>query len=71
MPAIMADELGRHVGTDFRRLFGSSQQGKAERFDGAARMALERLGKSDTFYHNVEHTFLITLVGRDILHGRC
>ena len=69
-PAIMADELGRHIASDFRRLFGSSHQDKAERLDGAARMALECLGKSDALYHNVEHTFLVTLVGRDILHGQ-
>ncbi|WP_262031737.1 HD domain-containing protein [Microvirga sp. Mcv34] len=70
MPAIMADVLGRHIADDFRRLFGSAHQDKAERLDGAARMALECLGKSDALYHNVEHTFLVTLVGRDILHGR-
>src|SRR5918993_4826104 len=70
MPAIMADELGRHIASDFRRLFGSSHQDKAERLDSAARMALECLGRSDALYHNVEHTFLVTLVGRDILHGR-
>jgi hypothetical protein len=70
MPAIMADELGRQIGSDFRRLFGSSHQDKAERLGGAARMALECLGKSDALYHNVEHTFLVTLVGRGILHGR-
>jgi hypothetical protein len=70
MPAIMADELGKHIASDFRRLFGSAHQDKAERLDAAARMALECLGKSDALYHNVEHTFLVTLVGRDILHGR-
>ena len=70
MPAIMADELGKYIASDFRRLFGSSHEDKAERLDGAARMALECLGKSDALYHNVEHTFLVTLVGRDILHGR-
>ncbi|WP_114943561.1 HD domain-containing protein [Microvirga calopogonii] len=70
MPAIMADVLGRHIASDFRRLFGSAHQDKAERLDGAARMALECLGRSDALYHNVEHTFLVTLVGRDILHGR-
>src|SRR5687768_32636 len=70
MPAIMADELGKHIASDFRRLFGSAHQDKAERLDGAARMALECLGKSDALYHNVEHTFLVTLVGRDILHDR-
>ena len=70
MPSIMADELGKHIANDFRRLFGSSHQDTAERLDGAARMALECLGRSDALYHNVEHTFLVTLVGRDILHGR-
>jgi hypothetical protein len=70
MPAIMADELGKHLADDFRRLFGSAHQDEAERLDGMARIALECLGKSDALYHNVEHTFLVTLVGRDILRGR-
>ena len=66
----MADELGRHIANDFRRWFGDSHQDKAARLDSAARMALECIGRSDALYHNVEHTFLVTLVGRDILHGR-
>ena len=70
MPDIVADELGKHLADDFRRLFGSSHQDRAERIDGIARVALECLGKSDALYHNVEHTFLVTLVGRDILRGR-
>jgi hypothetical protein len=69
MPAIVADELGKHLAEDFRRLFGSAHQDEAERLDGIARVALECLGKSDALYHNVEHTFLVTLVGRDILRG--
>jgi len=70
MPAIVADELGKHLADDFRRLFGSSRQDDAERLDGIARVALECLGKSDALYHNVEHTFLVTLAGRDIIRGR-
>jgi hypothetical protein len=70
IPAIAADELGKHLADDFRRLFGSSHQDEAERLDGIARVALECLGKSDALYHNVEHTFLVTLVGRDIMRGR-
>jgi hypothetical protein len=70
IPAIAADELGRHLAGDFRRLFGSSYVDEAERLDGIARVALECLAKSDALYHNVEHTFLVTLVGRDIIHGR-
>jgi hypothetical protein len=70
MPAIVADELGKHLADDFRRLFGSSHQDEAERLDGIARVALECLGKSDALYHNVEHTFLVAWVGRDIIRGR-
>ena len=70
MPAMVADELGKRLADDFRRLFGSSHQDEAERLDGIARVALECLGKSDALYHNVEHTFLVTLVGQDIIHGR-
>jgi len=35
-----------------------------------ARIALECIGNSDTLYHNVEHTMLVTLAGHEILHGR-
>src|SRR5688572_17873087 len=68
--AIAADHLGRHLARDFRRLFGSTHSDGAERLDGIARIALECLGKSDALYHNVEHTFLVTLAGRDIIRGR-
>jgi hypothetical protein len=41
-----------------------------ERLGSIARVALECLARSDALYHNVEHTFLVTLVGLDILRGR-
>ena len=31
---------------------------------------MECLGRTDALYHNLEHTMLVTLVGRDILRGR-
>src|SRR5215218_3128875 len=70
MPEMAADQLGKLLAEDVRRLFGSAQQEHAERLDGIARIALECLGRSDALYHNLEHTFLVTLVGRDILRGR-
>jgi hypothetical protein len=70
IPEMAATKLGKHLADDFRRLFGSSHREKAERLDSAARIALECIGKSDALYHNFEHTLLVTLVGRDILHGR-
>jgi hypothetical protein len=70
MSEMAADQLGKLLAEDVRRLFGSAQQEHAERLDGIARIALECLGRSDALYHNLEHTFLVTLVGRDILRGR-
>ena len=70
LPSIAANELGKHLAADFQRLFGSSHRDAAERLEGIARATLECLGKSDALYHNLEHTFLVTLVGRDIMRGR-
>ena len=65
-----ADALGKSLAEDYRRLFGASRVDAAERLDGIARIALECIGKSDALYHNLEHTLLVTQVGRDILRGR-
>src|SRR4029453_14234000 len=70
MVAMTADALGRLLAADFKRTFGSAHQEHAERLDAISRVALECLGKRDAFYHNVEHTLLVTLVGLDILRGR-
>ena len=35
-----------------------------------ARMALERIADTDSLYHDVEHTILVTSVGQDILRGK-
>ena len=68
--AIAAKRLGRFLARDFREIFGSSHNERAERLDALARSAIECLGRSDALYHNFEHTLLVTLVGRDILRGR-
>lgn len=34
------------------------------------RLALENIANSDTLYHNVDHTIMVTLVGQAILKGR-
>jgi hypothetical protein len=65
-----ATSLGKFLAKDFRDLFGSRHQDVAERLGSLAQSTLEFLGKSDALYHNVEHTMLVTLVGRDILRGR-
>ena len=68
--AMVAKSLSKLLAKDFREMFGSAQQDIAERLASLARSTLECLGRSDALYHNVEHTMLVTLVGRDILRGR-
>jgi hypothetical protein len=68
--AMVAKSLGNFVSKDFREVFGSGHQDIAERLGTLARSTVECLGRSDALYHNLEHTVLVTLVGRDILRGR-
>jgi hypothetical protein len=68
--AIAAKNLGKFLAKDFRQIFGSTQEDRAERLSSLARSTMECLGRTDALYHNLEHTMLVTLVGRDILRGR-
>ena len=68
--ALAAKSLGKFLAKDFREIFGSVQDDRAERLGSLARSTMECLGRTDALYHNLEHTLLVTLVGRDILRGR-
>ena len=70
IPELAAESLGSFLTSDMKRVFGSSQARLTELIPSVARLALECIGNSDALYHNVEHTMLVTLVGRDILRGR-
>jgi hypothetical protein len=67
---LAADALGPFLAEDFRRTFGPSEAALAEGLETAARLSMECIGLTDALYHNVEHTMLVTLVGRDIMRGR-
>jgi hypothetical protein len=67
---IAADALGEFLASDYRRTFGSGEGRRAELLDSTARTAIECIANSDALYHNLEHTMLVTLAGRDILRGR-
>jgi hypothetical protein len=68
--AMVAKRLSNFITKDFREIFGSGHDDDAERLGALTRATVECLGRSDALYHNLEHTVLVTLVGRDILRGR-
>jgi hypothetical protein len=67
--ASAARKLGRFLARDFREIFGSAYDELAERLGSLARITIECIGRSDALYHNYEHTWLVTMVGRDMLQG--
>jgi len=71
VPQLAADALGAVLAADMRNAFGSSRARLlGELLPPLARLALDCISNTDALYHNVEHTMLVTLVGRDILKGR-
>ena len=70
VPELAAESLGSFLSSDMKRAFSTSHARLTEIIPSIARLALECIGNSDALYHNVEHTMLVTLVGRDILRGR-
>jgi len=70
MTGTIAKSLGKFLKKDFVELFGSGHRDVAERLGALACNTIECLARSDALYHNLEHTLLVTLVGRDILRGR-
>ena len=67
--ASTAKRLGQFLAKDFRQMFGPAYVETADRLGSLARSMIECLGRSDALYHNMEHTLLVTIVGRDILQG--
>ena len=62
---------GAQAGEIYRQRFPRDLSFSAGRIGGASRFAspasIECIGRSDALYHNYEHTWLVTMVGRDIL----
>jgi hypothetical protein len=70
VPELTAESMGSFLSADMKRAFGSTHTRLTELIPTIARLALECIGNSDALYHNVEHTMMMALVGRDILRGR-
>jgi hypothetical protein len=67
---LASDNLSSFLQRHMQHRFGTSGACLTEIVCSMAQLVLGRIGNSDALYHNVEHTFLVTLAGHDILQGR-
>lgn len=54
----------------YTRNYGVMEPSYGEILAWAGGMALERIAQTDAFYHTMEHTLMVTLVGQEILRGK-
>ncbi|MCY7393309.1 MAG: metal-dependent phosphohydrolase [Leptolyngbyaceae cyanobacterium CAN_BIN12] len=55
----------------YREVYGSFKPKYADLISQAAMTTLTAIAHTDALYHNVEHTILVTMVGQEILRGKC
>jgi hypothetical protein len=67
---VVIDAFVERLDEAYRRNYGSLENDKCEILVWVGRMALERIAQTDAFYHTVEHTIMVTLVGQEILRGK-
>jgi hypothetical protein len=67
---VVIDAFVEQLEAAYRRNYGSLESGYGGILAWAGRMALERIAQTDAFYHTVDHTILVTLVGQEILRGK-
>ena len=67
---ILIDAFVKRLSRDYREAFGERDPAHHDTILRVARMVLARVARSDALYHDLVYTFLVTLVGQDILRGR-
>ena len=67
---VVIDAFVERLDEGYRRMFGSLERNYCEIVQWAGRMALERIAQTDAFYHTMDHTVMVTLVGQEILRGK-
>jgi hypothetical protein len=67
---ILIDAFVQQLRQGYQRTYGNLKPSYADILAWAGNMALENIANSDSLYHDIEHTILVTLVGQEILRGK-
>ena len=67
---IIIEAFVERLQTEYLQTFSNLEPSYPGIISWCTRMALERISDSDSLYHDVEHTIMVTSVGQDILKGK-
>jgi hypothetical protein len=67
---VLIDVFVPEVKQGYYSAYGGLKPDYADIIGWVGNMALENIANSNALYHNVEHTILVTLVGKEILRGK-
>jgi len=68
--SIMVEQFVDQLKRAYNQTYNMLEPQYANVIEWTGRLALENIFNSDSLYHNVEHTILVTLVGQSILKGK-
>src|SRR5262245_15391414 len=67
---IVIEDFIRELRTMYERTYGILERNYPTIMRSAGQLALENIATSDAAYRAVNHTFMVTLVGQEILRGK-
>ena len=68
--ALLIENFVKELKEAYKQTYSALEPQFANVIEWTGRLALENIANSDSLYHNVEHTILVTLVGQAILKGK-
>lgn len=67
---LMIDTFVQELKAAYQQTYSLIEPQYANVIEWTGRLALENIANSDSLYHNVEHTMMVTLVGQSVLKGK-
>src|SRR5262245_23911979 len=67
---IIIDDVAPRLLQEYDRLFGDAEPANRGVINHVARLALDKIARSDALYHDLEHAMSVTLVMQELLKGK-
>ena len=70
LQSIIIDQVVENLQQEYHHSYGTWDPECGSILAWVARLALENMAKSDTLYHDINHSIMVTLAGQQILRGK-